>query len=179
MFTDVHRPVSSKIGSEVFNFVRFVFSLSLVTGPCSHIIGMLLNVAVLLVLAKMPSESIKSPRQRPAGEAWGFLDYCTWQSWSRPLRMSSSHPYLSPNAPSSRLLAACHPEYRHERQQHTKSGRNGSAMPLYAVQSKPLLVSAWNASNKRGQTWPKRDHIRHIRLDLTAANPVLWDLQTS
>ena len=106
-------------------------------------IRMLLSVAVFLVLAKMPSASIKSPRQRPAWDAWWFSDYCTWQSWSRPLRMSSSHPYLSPNAPSSRLLAACHPEYRHERQQHTKSGRNGQRCChiRFDLTTKPCLVT--------------------------------------
>ena len=42
--------------------------------------------------------------------------------------MSSSHPYPSPNAPSSRLLAACHPEYRHERQQNEAEIVSDAAM---------------------------------------------------
>jgi hypothetical protein len=41
--------------------------------------------------------------------------------------MSWSHQCPSPNAPSSKSLAACHPECGYERQQHVKPGRNSES----------------------------------------------------
>lgn len=59
----------------------------------------------------------------------------------------------------------------------TKWGRN-SQRRCYAVQSKPLLVSMWNASNKRDQTWQKGTTSVTSDLVWPHQTLVLWDLQT-